>query len=103
MTAGPDVRLDAEAARWVAGQGGVITLRPSPRHGCCGGTAILPVAEVRQPDQPADWLVTTIDGITVYIDPAMAAHSGALTIRAEGFLRWRRLFVEGAGLHPQQD
>lgn len=99
MTAGPEVRLDTEAVRWVSGQGGVVTLRPSPRHGCCGGTAILPVAEARRPDHPADWLVQTIDGITVYVDPAMAAHPGVLTVRAEGFLRWRRLFVEGTGLN----
>lgn len=102
MTEGPDVRLDAEAARWAAQQGGAITLRPSPRHGCCGGTAILPVAEARAPDKPEAWLIREIDGVTVYVDPAMVGHPDTLMIRTEGFLRWRRLFVEGTGLNAKR-
>lgn len=101
-TAAPDVRLDPGAARWAARRGGAITLRPSPRHGCCGGTATLAVAEPRKPDDPADWLVRTIDGITVYIDPTLADHPDVLTVRAEGFLGWWRLFVEGTGLHTSR-
>ena len=99
MATGPRVHLDAEAASWLAARGGVVTLRPSPRHGCCGGTALLPVAEARTPEQPEGWLLQEVDGIRIYIDPAMAAHPGVLTIRVEGFLRWRRLFGEGAGLN----
>lgn len=98
MEARPDVRLEAGAAEWVARQGGVISLRPSPRHGCCGGTAPVPVAEARRPDDPSGWLARHIDGITVYLHPAMAGHSAPLVVRAEGVLRWRRLFVESTAM-----
>ena len=90
----PPLRLDASAAEWLAQKGGSVTVRASPRHGCCGGTAYLPVAEVGMPSDPADWSVQACDGIAVYLDPALAGPGGVLTVRAEGFGRWRRLFVE---------
>ena len=92
----PAVRLDAAAADWLAQKGGSVTVRASPRHGCCGGTAHLPVAEVGAPANPAGWSRREIDGIAVYVDPALTGMSGVLTIRLEGIARWRRLFVEVA-------
>ncbi|MFO7857966.1 MAG: CC/Se motif family (seleno)protein [Ectothiorhodospiraceae bacterium] len=96
MTA-PVVRVDAVAARWLARRGGVVTVWASPRYGCCGGGAGLPVAEARQPAEPDAWDVQSVAGVTCYIDPALAS-AGPLTVRAEGFLGWRRLFVEGESL-----
>ncbi|MFA9460314.1 CC/Se motif family (seleno)protein [Thiohalorhabdus methylotrophus] len=90
----PEVRLHPNAARWVAERGGTLTLRSSPRNGCCGGTAHLTVAEPGRPEDPADWEVRTVDGVTVYLDPALAGQAGPFTVRAEGLLGWRRLFVE---------
>lgn len=90
----PTVRLDPAAARWLAKQGQVVTLRASPRHGCGGGTAHLPVAEVGAPRAPAGWSVHEIDGITVYLAPDLTDPGGVLTVRVEGVARWRRLFVE---------
>ncbi len=89
--------IDAGAADWIQRHGGAVTLRQSPRHGCCGGTAMLPVAEARTPATPDDWIVRQIDDVTVYVDRELAAQAGPLTIRAEGFGQWRRLFVETAG------
>lgn len=93
----PAVRLHPDAARWVAARDGALTLRASPRHGCCGGTAHLPVAEPGVPEDAAGWAVRTVDGVTVYVDPALAEQDGPFTVRAEGFLGWRRLFVETEG------
>ena len=91
------MQVDPAAARWLARRGGVVTVWPSPRYGCCGGSAGLPVAEVRQPADPDAWHVQSIAGVTCYIDPALA-DAGPLTLRAEGFFGWRRLFVEGQSL-----
>ncbi len=86
--------VDSGAIDWIQRHGGVVTLRQSPRHGCCGGTAMLPVAEARTPEMAQEWIVRDIHGVTVYIDRELDAHAGSLTIRAEGFRHWQRLFVE---------
>ncbi|MEF8834328.1 MAG: CC/Se motif family (seleno)protein [Halofilum sp. (in: g-proteobacteria)] len=90
------VRIDPGAADWIQRHGGAVAIRQSPRHGCCGGTAMLPVAEARMPANPDDWIVRRSDDVTVYIDPELEAQARPLTIRAEGFRHWRRLFVETA-------
>lgn len=89
--------IDTGAIDWIRRHGGAVTLRQSPRHGCCGGAAMLPVAEARTPATPDDWIVRQIDDVTVYIDRELAAQAVPLTIRAEGFGQWRRLFVETMG------
>ncbi|WP_233993663.1 hypothetical protein [Salinibacter altiplanensis] len=32
-----DLTIDEEAVAFAREEGGVLTIRPSPRHGCCGG------------------------------------------------------------------
>jgi len=96
MTArsGPCIVVDRGARDWIHRHGGALTLRPSPRHGCCGGTVAVPVAEARTPDRPADWMIEDAAGVRVYLAPELAERDVTLTIRAEGVWRWRRLFVE---------
>jgi hypothetical protein len=91
--------IDGGAIAWIQHHGGAVTLRESPRHGCCGGTALLPVAEPRTPRRPDDWAVRQIDGVIVYIEREFEMREGPLTIRAAGFGRWQRLFVERAESH----
>ena len=94
---GLQLTIDTDAIDWIQRHGGIVTLRQSPRHGCCGGTAMLPVAEARTPATRDDWIERDIDGVTVYIDRHLDARADPLTIRAEGFRQWRRLFVETTG------
>lgn len=89
-----DLRIDPDAVDWIERHGGAIILRQSPRHGCCGGTAMLPVAEARTPANPEAWVARCIDEVTVFIDPELEAQAVTFAIRAEGFLQWSRLFVE---------
>jgi hypothetical protein len=96
----PAVRLDPAAAAWLADKGSAVTLRASPRHGCCGGTAHLPVAAAGVPWDPAGWAMQEIGDIRVFVDPALTDPGGVLTVRVEGFARWRRLFVEEAAAGP---
>ena len=88
-----EVELTQAARDWVSEQGGVLTLRAMPQHGCCGGHATVPVAEVRAPDSKSDYEVLTVDGVTIYRAKVLA--EGAYRIDLAGFWRWRRLHVEG--------
>ncbi|MDZ7788451.1 MAG: CC/Se motif family (seleno)protein [Halofilum sp. (in: g-proteobacteria)] len=96
MTGHGDLQLaiDPGAVDWIQRHGGAVTLRQSPRHGCCGGTAMLPVAEARTPGKPDEWITRRIEDVTVHIDPELDAQAKSFTIRAEGLRHWRRLFVE---------
>ena len=87
--------IEPAAREWIGKRGGgAMTLRASPRHGCCGGMARLPVAAPGVPDDVAEWETRTVDGVSVRLDPMLGGKDRALTIRVEGFLGWRRLFVE---------
>jgi len=97
-----DIRFSREAHAWLTGVHGAVTLRISRRLGCCGGAAGVPVAEPGPPASASAWERYEIAGITVYVAPELAANQTYL-IRAEGFWRFRRLFVEGASLTPGKE
>jgi hypothetical protein len=88
------VSLSAEARDWLLGRGGEVMLRTSPRHGCCGGHAAVPVAEAGAPRSPEGYTVQEVDGVRVYVERAL--DNGPYRIDLEGFLSLRRLTVEGA-------
>lgn len=94
---GPEV--SDEAAEHLAGR--PLVLRVSPRHGCCGGHALLPVAEVGPPADPDDY--HRVDGgpVTCFIDPRLGTQPDGWRVDVAGFGRWRRLQLEGAtGIDP---
>lgn len=91
------IRLDPAARDWLLARERVVTLRRSVRHGCCGGSTAVPVAEPGAPAATRDYSVQEVDGITVYLAAGLQRES-ELYIRVEGFLGMKRLFVEGAGL-----
>ncbi|AGY91888.1 hypothetical protein SPICUR_04545 [Spiribacter curvatus] len=86
--------IDPAARRWIRDRGSVVTLRAAPRHGCCGGMARLPEAAPGASRDAADWETLTVDAVVIHIDPMLSDAGQVLTIRVEGFLGWRRLFVE---------
>lgn len=71
-----------------------MTLRASPRHGCCGGHAAVPVAEAGSPKAREDYTEQEIDGVRVHLQRGL--DSGPYRIELEGFLSLRRLVVVGA-------
>jgi hypothetical protein len=78
-----------------------LVLRVSPKHGCCGGHALLPVAEVGPPHDAASYRSIVVDGVTILVDPRLDDEIAAWTVDAVGFRRWRRLQLEGAeGVDP---
>jgi hypothetical protein len=86
--------LTASAARHLAGRG--VVLRLGVRHGCCGGRALLPVAEVGPPDEPDRYVRRTGGGTTWYVDPRLRDDVRGWTVDAVGIGRWRRLHLAGA-------
>jgi hypothetical protein len=75
---------------------GELMLRSSPRHGCCGGTVLLPVLEPGAPKDSEGWIIQEHQGLHIYIEtgvdltPETAVHIGI-----DRFLKWRKLWIEG--------
>ncbi|MCC5809606.1 MAG: hypothetical protein JJU06_04455 [Ectothiorhodospiraceae bacterium] len=91
------IRFSPEARQWLQGRHAAVTVRVSTRHGCCGGAAGVPVVEPGLPEKPSAYRQLGVDGITVYLAPELESND-AYTIRVEGFLGLKRLFVDGATL-----
>jgi hypothetical protein len=91
----PAPTITDDARRHLAGR--PLVVRPSVRHGCCGGQASLAVAEVGPPDSSEGYRTIETDGLPVYIDrrldAAGEAWTGDWTVAVDGILRWRRLVV----------
>jgi hypothetical protein len=78
-----------------------LVLRVSPRHGCCGGHAGVPVAEVGPPRDPARYRQLDDGAVPCFVDPDLGVDPGEWTVDAAGIGRWRRLLLLGAeGLDP---
>jgi hypothetical protein len=78
-----------------------LVLRASPRHGCCGGHAAVPVAEVGPPRDPTGYRRVEDGPLTCFVDADLGADPGSWTVDAAGIGRWRRLQLVGAeGLDP---
>ncbi|MFW6345434.1 MAG: CC/Se motif family (seleno)protein [Halomonas sp.] len=88
------IEVSDRAREWLRRKGGVATLRLSPRHGCCGGRATIAVAEARTPDTPERYTRVELDGLTLYLDPALVDQG--LRLDVEGFLGFGHLFIDGA-------
>jgi hypothetical protein len=93
-----EVRIEAAARDHIRARGGAVTLRGSRRHGCCGGTAFVPVAEVGVPAEPERYVEQQVGSVTVYLQPGMMAGSAPLVVGLDVLGRWRRLRVEGSAI-----
>ncbi len=92
------VRIDPAAREHIARAGGAVTLRGSRRHGCCGGTAFVPVAEEGPPDEASAYWSAEVNGITVFIREDMEIGSAPLVIGLDELWGLRRLRVEGSAI-----
>lgn len=92
------IRIEPEARRFLAGRGMAVTLRGSRRHGCCGGTGFVPVAEPRPPDAPEGYRATRVDGITVHLPHDVTLGDTPLVIGLDALWRWQRLRVDGTAI-----
>ena len=91
----PAVTLTPAAAAFARARGGELTLRRTPRHGCCGGTVSLAVVEATAPPDAAGFVRHDLGDLNVYVEPGLTA-SGPLRVGLYRFLGLRSLFVEAA-------
>jgi hypothetical protein len=90
-------KIDADARIYLMEHhNGELMLRTSPRHGCCGGTVMLPVLEPGAPQDTQGWIIHEHLGLRIYIErgvdlsPETTAHIGL-----DRFLKWHKLWIEG--------
>jgi len=90
------IRLTAAARDWAIEHGGTVTIRRSLRHGCCGGSTLVPVAEIGEPSDPREHVEAMVDGVRVFRPSSPAIDEAApIVIDLAGLWRWRRLVVTG--------
>jgi len=90
-------RLTERAVGHLAGR--PLVLRASPRNGCCGGSALVPVAEVGPPTDPSAYDQVWVGPVEVHVDPRLGPVDGWV-VDVDGLWRWARLRVDGAELQP---
>lgn len=89
--------ISPEALRYISDNGGEVMIRLSPRNGCCGGTAWLPVIDLGRPRQAESYKAIHYDGVVVHVDQEIVRSMDTrLRIGVDGMWRWRKLWVEGA-------
>lgn len=98
MVVGP-ASVTPAARKLLAGR--AVLLRVSPRHGCCGGTALVPVVEAVDTSDPdllglGDVDTTVVDGVDVLVDGRLGDGAARWSIDVDGLLGWRRLALRDA-------
>jgi hypothetical protein len=79
-----------------------LVLRLSPRHGCCGGHALVPVAEVGPPTLADGYRRLDEGGIVCFVDRRLRDEPATWRVDVAGIGRWKRLHLEGAeGVLPE--
>lgn len=88
--------LMPEATAYLERHGSALTIRSSPRHGCCGGTVGVPVAEPGPPPDASGFDAMESDGVRVYVDRELVTtEHETITVGVDGFGPLRRLWVQG--------
>jgi len=104
MTTRIEITLTPAARRWAIEHGNAITLRRSLRHGCCGGSVRVPVAEIGEPGDSPEYVEEIVDGVRIYRSSSLAGEVGTpITIDLAGLWRWRRLVVTGIEITTDHD
>jgi hypothetical protein len=92
------IRIEPEAREHLVRLGGAVTLRGSRRHGCCGGTAFVPVAEPGPPPDPGSYRSLDVEGVTVFLQRDVQIGSEPLVIGIDAVWRLKRMRVEGTAI-----
>jgi hypothetical protein len=89
--------IDADALAYLMEQHNAeLMLRTSPRHGCCGGTVMLPVLEPGAPTGKQDWPKIEHQGLKIYVEPGVILpEEASVHIGLDRFLKWHKLWIEG--------
>jgi hypothetical protein len=94
----PTIRIEPAARDYLAARGDALTLRGSRRHGCCGGTAFVPIAEAGAPSDPEGYRTFEMDGVTVFLEADITTGAEPMVVGLDALWRWQRLRVEGTAM-----
>ncbi|AMD01642.1 CC/Se motif family (seleno)protein [Halomonas chromatireducens] len=95
------IEISDNARAWIERNGGVLSVRLSSRHGCCGGGADIAVAEARTPSDLTHYRELDLDGLKLFIEPALIDQG--LIVEVEGLLGLKHLFVDGSPIARRRD
>mgnify|MGYP006291813367 CR=1 FL=1 len=92
-----DLTIDDEAAACAREQGGVLTIRTRPQHGCCGGRVDLATVSTEPPEETEAYAQTERDGLTVYVHRSFVSLGDEpIRVGLDRLWIWRSLYVEAA-------
>jgi hypothetical protein len=92
-----DLTIDDEAAAYAREQGGVLTIRTRPQHGCCGGRVDLATVATEPPGDSEAYLQTERDGLTVYVHRSFVSLGDEpMHVGLDQLWIWKSLYVEAA-------
>jgi hypothetical protein len=91
------IDIGSKALDFIKQRGGVLTVRLSPKYGCCGGLANVAIAEAKAPADPSLYQRHRDEGITLFIAEELVDQG--LRVGVEGFWTLRHLYVDCSNLH----
>lgn len=90
-----DLTIDDEAAAYIREEGGVLTIRTRPQHGCCGGRVDLATVSTEPPDELEAYVQTERDGLTVSVHKSFVSLGDEpMHVGLDRLWIWRSLYVE---------
>lgn len=91
------ITITQDAAAYIREKGGVVVLRSTLKHGCCGGRVELLKAEVGALDDPESFERFDLDGLTLFAESGLTAElERPVSIGLDKLFGMKGLYVEGA-------
>jgi hypothetical protein len=78
-------------------QGGVLTIRTRPRHGCCGGRVDRATVGTERPTDPEAYVRADRDGLEVHVHRSFVSlRDEAMHVGLDRLWIWTSLYMEAA-------
>jgi hypothetical protein len=91
------IDISPDAAAYIREKGGMVMLRSTLKHGCCGGRVELVKAEVGEPNETESFDKFDVDGLALFVERGLIEDlDQPILIGLDKLFSMRSLFVEGA-------
>ncbi|MCS3649476.1 hypothetical protein GGQ08_000770 [Salinibacter ruber] len=92
-----DLTIDDEAAAYAREQGGALTLRTRPQHGCCGGRVDLATVSTEPPENVDAYAQVKKEELRMYVHRGLATLGDEpMHVGLDQLWIWKSLYVEAA-------